>query len=345
MPWSSTAFPAPPGTIRNLDDPAFAELTVLAADVCGTAFAGISIVTPRSIDFYARFGHGPRRVARGADPAELCIRTGTLLEIRDARYDPNFRPDGILVNGRVFRFYAAAPLTTPEGIHIGCLFVMGPAPHSLTARQISALSTLARQVMNRLELEAVVESSTPFEDDLYRVESALSVERNFVSTQSSTPSALLSLSLTPLGASSASIAPASKSPDLPSPSCRADSSGTPSFLPTTSLPQRPSSSASESAIFPPPSRTAGSIAPGLSTASPGLLPRWSMSRISPPTSSPPASTSPSSEPPRPPSVTRKPATVSSSRTPLASSSPTPSRAPSSPSTPTARSPLARPSTR
>ena len=182
-----------PGTTRSLDDPAFAEITALAADLCSTAFAGISLLTPHTVDFYARVGHGPRRILRGSDPSELCVRTGSSIEIRDARYDPAFRPDGILVSGRVFRFYAGAPLTTPEGVHIGCLFVMASAPHSLTGRQTSALGTLARQVMTRLELETVLESSTPFEDDLYRIESALSVERNFVSAVLDTVGALVAV--------------------------------------------------------------------------------------------------------------------------------------------------------
>src|SRR5262249_7253971 len=53
------------------------------------------------------------------------------------------------------RFYAGAPLLTPDGFGLGALCVMDPTPQQFTTDQKSALSTLARVVMGELEQRRV----------------------------------------------------------------------------------------------------------------------------------------------------------------------------------------------
>ena len=169
------------------------DLTQLAADLCSTPIAALSIIGQETISFHARIGPGPRTMPRGNTPCELCVQSDRLLEIQDARYHPDFRPDGILVSGRALRFYAGAPLVTSQGVAIGCLMVESGAPQSLTVKQKASLMTLARQVMTRLELNIRVRTTEHDERDLYRVETALSVERNFVSTVLDTVGALVAV--------------------------------------------------------------------------------------------------------------------------------------------------------
>ncbi len=169
------------------------DLTQLAADLCGTPIAAISLIGQDIVSFHARVGPGPRTMPRGNTPCELCIQSDRVLEIQDARYDPAFRPDGILVSGRAMRFYAGAPLITSQGVTLGCLMVQSGAPQSLTSRQKASLMTLARQVMTRLELNIRVRTTEHEGRDLYRVETALSVERNFVSTVLDTVGALVAV--------------------------------------------------------------------------------------------------------------------------------------------------------
>ena len=75
-------------------DPALAELTALAAELCGAPMAAISLLAPDAIYFIARVGAGPARLARGRMPCETCIHTDGVYEITDARYHKDFRPDG-----------------------------------------------------------------------------------------------------------------------------------------------------------------------------------------------------------------------------------------------------------
>ena len=99
-------------------DPALAEITALAADICGTPMAAISIISTDDMHFLARVGPGPIRLPRGKVPCETCMRGVGVYEIPDARYDRAYRPDGFMISGRAYRFYAGAPLTTPANVNI-----------------------------------------------------------------------------------------------------------------------------------------------------------------------------------------------------------------------------------
>jgi two-component system sensor histidine kinase VicK len=178
-------------------DPALEEITRLASDVCDTPFAGISLIAHDSIHLIARVGVMPPRIPRGGTPCELTILGPELFEIPDARYDPSFRPDGILLAGRVLRFYAGVPLLAPQAsgppVHIGCLFVQGSQPQTLSLPQKTALVTLSHQVITRFELNARKRSTDSGEHTRRRVESELTVERNFVSTVLDTVGALVAV--------------------------------------------------------------------------------------------------------------------------------------------------------
>ena len=179
--------------ILGVPDPAMAEITAMAADICNTPMGGISLLGPDAIYFQARVGPGPSRMARGRMPCEVCIREEGVYEITDARYHKDFRPDGIMIAGRAFRFYAGAPLVTAAGVPIGCLFVQDSVPHTLTEKQKKALVTLSHQIINRFELNARVRLMDREGRVRQRVESALTVERNFVSTVLDTMGALVAV--------------------------------------------------------------------------------------------------------------------------------------------------------
>lgn len=179
--------------IEAAEDPALEEITALAAEICETPMAAISLVSADAIHFMARFGAGPMRMPRGRVPCETCMKGNSVYEITDARHDKNFGPDGILISGRALRFYAGAPLITPSGTAVGCLFVQDSVPHTLHERQKRALGTLSRQVVTRFELNARVRVMDRDGRARQRVESALTIERNFVATVLDTVGALVAV--------------------------------------------------------------------------------------------------------------------------------------------------------
>ncbi len=179
--------------VGSAPDPAIDEITALAKEICKTPIAGVSLIGADAIHFVSRQGPGPVKLPRGGRPCETAILGDNVYEIPDARYHPDFRPDGIMISGRAYRFYAGAPLTTPAGISIGCLFVQDTVPHTLTQAQKQALAVLSRQVITRFELNARVRYMDRAGRVRQRVESALTVERNFVSTVLDTVGALVAV--------------------------------------------------------------------------------------------------------------------------------------------------------
>ncbi len=179
--------------LNSAPDPVLDDLTRLAAQICETPVAAISLVGSDRLWLRSRFGVESPDVSLGSLPCETTILGDTVYEIPDARNDPDYAPDGIILEGRPYRFYAGAPLATPGGVSIGALLVLDHHPRRLTEEQTSALSILGRQVITRLELNGRIRQMDRAARSRQRVESALTVERNFVSAVLDTVGALVAV--------------------------------------------------------------------------------------------------------------------------------------------------------
>jgi two-component system, OmpR family, sensor histidine kinase VicK len=179
--------------LNSAPDPVLDDLTRLAAQICDAPVAAISLIGSDRIWLRSRFGIDSLDVSLGSLPCETTILGDTVYEISDARNDPDYAPDGILLEGRAYRFYAGAPLTTPGGVSIGALLVLDNPVRALTGAQSSALSILSRQVITRLELNGRIRQMDRAARSRQRVESALTVERNFVSAVLDTVGALVAV--------------------------------------------------------------------------------------------------------------------------------------------------------
>jgi PAS domain S-box-containing protein len=179
--------------LNSAPDPVLDDLTQLAAQICDTPVAAVSFIGSDRIWIRSRFGMESLELSLGSLPCETTILGDTVYEISDARNNPDYAPDGILLEGRTYRFYAGAPLTTPGGISIGALLVLDSHSRVLTPAQSSALSVLSRQVINRLELNGRIHQMDRAARSRQRVESALTVERNFVSAVLDTVGALVAV--------------------------------------------------------------------------------------------------------------------------------------------------------
>jgi GAF domain-containing protein len=134
-------------------DGAFDSIARAAATVCGTPIATVSIVDADRVWFAA--GHGMDGVTQvGVEPG-LCASAfigDVPYVIHDAASDPRslYHP---LVRGRLgLRFYAAAPIVTADGHHLGTVAAIDHAPRQPTEMQTSMLAHLADIVAQQLEL-------------------------------------------------------------------------------------------------------------------------------------------------------------------------------------------------
>ena len=176
-------------------DPALDDLAQLAARICNTPISGISFTGTDRIWVHSRFGMFESEVPIGSLPGESttpAICDG-VYEIPDTRLHPEFAPGGIFLSGRALRYYAGAPLITSTGVCIGELFVLDVPVRKLNSFQLGALNTLGHQVMTCLDLNMFVRQMERAARARQRVESALLVERNFVSTVLDTVDALVAV--------------------------------------------------------------------------------------------------------------------------------------------------------
>lgn len=72
--------------------------------------------------------------------------------VEDTQSDPRFQDNPLVVNNPHIRFYAGQPLFSKEGVALGTLCLIDPAPHKLTDKQQSLFSDMATLVEGYLKL-------------------------------------------------------------------------------------------------------------------------------------------------------------------------------------------------
>lgn len=143
-------------SLHILDTPreqSFDDLAQLAMMLCEVPIAVVSLVDRDRQWFKSCLGLAVTETARDvAFCAHAILQPDDVLMVADARLDPRFSDNPLVLGEPHIRFYAGAPLVTDSGHALGTLCVIDRAPRVLRAEQISALKLLARQVMQLLQL-------------------------------------------------------------------------------------------------------------------------------------------------------------------------------------------------
>ena len=123
----------------------------LATHLCGVPMSAVSLVDEDRQWFKARVGLETRQTARDVSFCAHAIDGRDVLVVPDMIEDERFSDNPFVASPSGIRFYAGAPLVTPDGHAVGTLCVMDRRPGSLSSAQADALQALGRHVIAQME--------------------------------------------------------------------------------------------------------------------------------------------------------------------------------------------------
>lgn len=138
--------------LDTVPEEVFDDLTELAAHICEAPIALITLVDEHRQWFKSRYGLNLTETSRDISFCAHALLGEGLLIVPDATKDPRFADNPLVRAEPKIRFYAGAPLITPDGYALGTLCVIDNLPRSLRPDQEKALRLLSRLVMTQLEL-------------------------------------------------------------------------------------------------------------------------------------------------------------------------------------------------
>lgn len=130
----------------------FERITQLLARSLDVPIALISLVDAERQWFAARHGLEGESTPRDVAFCAHAILGNDTMVVQDAREDPRFAQNPYVLGEPFVRFYAGAPLLTPEGYRLGTLCAIDQRPRALTSDQEALLKQLSALVMDLFEL-------------------------------------------------------------------------------------------------------------------------------------------------------------------------------------------------
>ena len=157
-------FPLPPDERERLDALAqfhlvdtppeadFERLTALAARLFKVPTVLISLIEQNRQFFKSRIGFDPCETSRDVSFCAHAILDDGIMVVQDARRDPRFKTNPLVVGSPFIRFYAGKPLITGSGYKVGTICLIDSvARGSFSGEERGNLHDLSELIMERME--------------------------------------------------------------------------------------------------------------------------------------------------------------------------------------------------
>ncbi len=156
------------GILDSPPDPAFDDLSALAAEVCGCPAAYISFIddTRQWIKSLMNLPFSMCEMPRDVSICNTTICYGDVMMVPDLAHDERFRDAPIVKGDPHLRFYCGAPLIDQQGHALGSLCVVDFEPRELSEAKRLTLRSVSRQVVTQLEMRRLIESARAAQTEL-----------------------------------------------------------------------------------------------------------------------------------------------------------------------------------
>lgn len=163
--------------LDSVSEKEYDELTELAAQICGTPIALVSLIDEGRQWFKSAHGIDLKETPRDMSICSIAIETPTQpLIIEDARKDVLFSEYEVVKGPTNVVFYAGVPLVDSDNYALGTLCVIDHVERQLNEKQLQGLKTLASNVVNLFELR---KRNKQLEQEKKSIKAALELNSSF----------------------------------------------------------------------------------------------------------------------------------------------------------------------
>lgn len=131
---------------------AFDRITRIVAESTGVSISLVSLVDANRQWFKSRYGLDAAETNRDIAFCSHAIKSEDVMVVEDATKDERFRSNPLVLGHPNIRFYAGAPLVTPDGYKLGTLCAIDDQPGKLSDDHRLLLADLANLVIDEIEL-------------------------------------------------------------------------------------------------------------------------------------------------------------------------------------------------
>jgi GAF domain-containing protein len=140
----------------------FNNVASIAAHMFKTPMAFVSFVDESRVWFKANVGlEGVTNTPRGVSLCSLAVLSDQPTVFQNTLEESCLMANPLVAGEFGMRFYAAAPIKTPEGFNIGAVCVVDKEPRNFSVADQRVLEHLAAIVMDELKLRAL-ENNNPY---------------------------------------------------------------------------------------------------------------------------------------------------------------------------------------